>query len=191
MKILLFFLLFSSLQAALPRDFCYKAKNENNKVVFTLESNKGVTCGTVRMENRSENGAHLCHQGADGAVLSRTAVELSSSYDLVSIYNQGQRLIGTIRHETFSLAPSQYVILDARGCPLAYAKGNLLGTLFSLYETNGEERLIATFYRPPMHILGDPWWVTLEQPTPIDERLIVILGAFQATLDLSPHFLQT
>jgi hypothetical protein len=165
-------------EAKLPSHFSLKTA-KNYKEIF-LEYPEDHPFGMVKMMERDDY-TYFYYNDLHGNLVALGKGDADFHQDIVEVYDSHSNFIGIVERTGRALSSSYYNIYDSENRHIASGSMNLLGTRLN-FSTLIDDREIALFYRPFFQLIGDYWYTKVNDLHGIDERLLVIVGAVQATL---------
>lgn len=103
----------------------------------------------------------------------------------ILVYDGSGNKVGSIEEhvfQSFLKTWTSYSIKDANGREVATSdKTEWLGTTFRIKGADGN--LVAELERPWVNWMGDNWNLTIKQPGVVDDRVLVMIGAFKTAAD--------
>lgn len=161
------------------------------RVFFKLKNSLDVTehghsAGKVA-ENLIQLTRTFTWSDENGQTKATASVALISWGTEITVYDGSGNKVGYIEEHVFSSwlgmkTWTKYSIKDGNGREIAISdKTEFMGTNFTLKAPDGST--IAELDRPWINWMGDHWNVTIKQPGVIDERVLVMIGAFKTAAD--------
>lgn len=143
----------------------------------------GKNYGTVS-EHLISWGRTFTYTDGTGVQIATAKARVFSWGTHIDVYDASGRLIGSIKEEILNSlfkVHTVYSILDASGNVVARSeKVEFFSTNIAM-RAGGRE--IATLHRPVFNLAGDTWYVSVNDPSVVDMRVIIMIGAYKTAVD--------
>lgn len=159
------------------------------RIFFKLKNSLDVTVADKSEGKVAEHMFQLSRSftwtDGSGATRATARVAILTWGTEINVYDGTGNKVGSIEERVFSSlwkTWTAYDIKDANGKEIAVSdKTEWMGTTIILTAPDGTR--LAKLDRPWINPMGDTWNITIQKPGSVDNRILVMIGAFKTAAD--------
>lgn len=182
--LILFFAFISAIPLSateFPKHFYVQYQKLTNGTLFDVMRKDGSPFGRViRKKGVREQ---LFYQSLDDELIAYAEIEKNDSTIIARLKKSSGEQIGWFLATIYNFYPTEYKLYKKEDLLIASGSMNWVGTRFTLVDPHNGHIEFATFFRRRF-IGSEAWHVEINRDNEIDPATLVIIGAFQSSLNL-------
>ncbi len=165
-----------------PQNFYIEYQKLSQGSIFHVLHTDGTPFGKVirTLDDKQE----LLFYVGDDKLVAKAELEKEGKTTTAIIELADGEELGWFCATIYTLYPDDFKLYSSTHCLIANGQMNWIGTFFRLTDPHNRHRELATFARPRFQLHCDSWHIEIVRDGIIDPAILVLIGAFQTSLNL-------
>lgn len=168
-------------ELSFPNYFVVRYLEKSSGSTYYIDTKNGKPIGKVIREKKDDK-AIFSFFSLDNQLLAYSQTAAQSKDTVVNVFNYAGEKIGWFVSD--SSTNRQYKVYNQNNQCIGKGGMNWIGNRFTLTAPDNAHLELITFHRPFFRMVVDNWHATIHRPDKIDYRIDVLIGAFQAYINV-------